>query len=284
MQRKKIRLVAIRDAGFPDSLPSMRFLLEEHGAPRKDAGAGFSPAIELFRGEPVSIMVVNHTTEPTAVHWHGIELESYFDGVPGFSGTPVRLAPIIAPQDSFEVLMTPPRSGTFMYHSHVDEPRQQRAGLAGPLIVRDRTDMNRRDDFVFFIKNARAGGFAGPEFEINGKTNPDTLVLQAGRRYRLRLIGLQVSNPNAETTVTARADSVLGNPRDTLLIQWRPLAKDAIELQQAEQTLRDARQVVTMGETYDFAFVPTKAGQLRMQVRVSVPRPRLMVRLPIRVE
>jgi FtsP/CotA-like multicopper oxidase with cupredoxin domain len=282
--RRNIRLVAIRDANFPDSLPSMRFVLEERGTPRKDAGAGFSPAIALFRGEPVSIMVVNHMTEPTAVHWHGIELDSYFDGVPGFSGAGVRRAPIIAPQDSFEVLMTPPRSGTFIYHSHVDEPRQQRAGLAGPLIVRDRTDMSTRDDLVFFIKNARAGGLTGPEFEINGKVNPDTLVLQVGRQYRLRLIGLQVSNPNAETTVTARADSVVGNPRDTLLIQWRPLAKDAIELPQAEQTLREARQVVTMGETYDFAFVPTKPGQLRMEVRVSVPRPRLMVRLPIRVE
>jgi FtsP/CotA-like multicopper oxidase with cupredoxin domain len=284
LKKRKLRLVAIRDANFPDSLPSMRFVLEEGDAPRKDAGVGFSPAITLVRGEPVSIMVVNHMTEPTAVHWHGIELESYFDGVPGFSGAGVRRAPIIAPQDSFEVLMTPPRSGTFIYHSHVDEPRQQRAGLAGPLIVRDRTDRNTRDDFTFFIKNARDGGLDGPEFEINGKANPDTLVVKVGRQYRLRVIGLQVSNPNAETTLTARADSVVGNPRDTLLVQWRPLAKDAIELPQSEQTLRDARQVVTMGETYDFEFVPVKPGQLRMEVRVSVPRPRLMVRLPIRVE
>ena len=184
----------------------------------------------------------------------------------------------------FEVVMTPPRSGTFIYHSHVDEPRQQRAGLAGPLIVRDRTDINTRDDLFFFIKNARAGGLAGPEFEINGKANPDTLVLRVGRQYRLRLIGLQVTNPNAAVTLTARPDSVVGNPRDTLLVQWRPLSKDAIELPHAEQTLRLARQEVTMGETYDFAFVPTKPGQLRMEVRVSVPRPHLMVRVPIRVE
>ena len=38
----------------------------------------------------MSIMVVNHLTEPTAVHWHGIELESYFDGVAGFSGAGAR--------------------------------------------------------------------------------------------------------------------------------------------------------------------------------------------------
>jgi FtsP/CotA-like multicopper oxidase with cupredoxin domain len=285
LNRRHLRLVAFRDPNFPDSLPSMRFVLEEQGiAPPLEAGAGFSPAIVLFRSEPVSIMVVNQLTEPTAVHWHGIELESYFDGVAGFSGTGARVAPIVAPQDSFEVLMTPPRSGTFIYHSHVDEPRQQRAGLAGPLIVRDRADTSTLDDIIVFIKNARAGALSNPEFEINGRANPDTLVLKAGREYRLRLIGLPVSNPNAAVTLTARVDSVAGNPRDTLLAQWRPLAKDAMELPKAEQAMRPARQVVTMGETYDFAFLPTKPGQLRLEVRVSVPRPRLMVRVPIRVE
>ena len=284
VQRRRLRLVAIRDAGFPDSVPSMRFVLEERGVPRLEAQAGFSPTLVLFRGEPVSIMVVNQLAEPTAVHWHGIELESYFDGVPGFSGAGTRLAPIVAPRDSFEVLMTPPRSGTFIYHSHVDEPRQHRAGLAGPLIVRDRADRNAVEDLVFFIKSARAGQLATPEFEINGQPNPDTLVLRVGRRYRLRLIGLQVSNPNAAVSLTARADNVAGNPVDTLLVQWRLVAKDAIELPQADQTLRAAREVITMGETRDFVFEPAKPGQLRMEVRVSVPRPRVMVRMPIRVE
>ena len=285
LPRRHLRLVAIRDPGFPDSLPSMRFVLEEPGAaPPLEAGAGFIPPIVLFRGEPVSIMVVNHLTEPTAVHWHGIELESYFDGVAGFSGAGARLAPLLAPRDSFQVLMTPPRAGTFIYHSHVDEPRQQRAGLAGPLIVRERADTSARDDVVVFIKSARAGELANPEFEINGQPDPDTLVLKVGRQYRLRLIGLHVTNPNATVTLTARADSVVGNPRDTLLVRWRPLGKDAIELPQAEQAMRHAQQVVTMGETYDFAFVPTQPGHLRMEVRVSVPRPRLMVRVPIRVE
>jgi FtsP/CotA-like multicopper oxidase with cupredoxin domain len=285
VQRRRLRLVAIRDINFPDSLPSMRFVLDEPGvAPVLEGSPGFSPTILLYREEPVSIMVVNQLSEPTAVHWHGIELESYFDGVPGFSGAGVRLAPMIAPRDSFEVRMTPPRAGTFIYHSHVDEPRQHRAGLAGPLIVRDRAERNPGDDLIFFIKSARAGVLANPEFEINGEANPDTLLLRVGRLYRLRLIGLQVSNLNAEVTLTTRADSVVANPPDSLLVQWRPVAKDAIELPLAEQILRPARQVVTMGETYDFTFAPVSPGQLRLEVRVSVPRRRIMVRLPIRVQ
>lgn len=282
--RRRLRLVAIRDTGFPDSLPSLRFVLDELGAPRREAGPGFSPTINLTRGEPVSIMVVNRLTEPTAVHWHGIELESYFDGVAGFSGAGRRLAPIVAPGDSFEVRMTPPRSGTFIYHSHVDEPRQHRAGLAGALIVRDPAAGDSVEDHVFFVKSARAGSQGATEFELNGEQNPDTLVLRMGRRYRLRFIGLQVTNPNAAVTLTGRRDSVSGNPRDTSLVQWRRVAKDAIEAPEAERSLRAAREVVSMGETYDFEFVPATRGDLRIEVRVSVPRPRLMVRAPIRVE
>ena len=283
--RRRLRLVAIQDAGFPDSVPSMRFVLEERGARRLEAGPGFSPTISLTRGEPVSIMVVNRLTESTAVHWHGIELESYFDGVAGFSGWGQRLAPVVPPRDSFEVRMTPPRSGTFIYHSHVDEPRQHRAGLAGALIVRERAPTDTVEDHVFVIKSARAGLLASPEFEINGKQDPDTVVLRVGRRYRLRFIGLQVTNPNAAVSLTARPDSVGGNPRrDTSIVEWRPVAKDAVELPEAERALRSARQPITMGETYDYEFIPTKRGELRIEVRVSVPRPRLMVRAPIRVE
>jgi FtsP/CotA-like multicopper oxidase with cupredoxin domain len=282
--RRRLRLVAIRDMGFPDSVPSMRFAVEERGAPRLEAGPGFSPTISLTRGEPVSITVVNRLAEPTAVHWHGIELESYFDGVAGFSGATRRLAPVVAPGDSFEVRMTPPRSGTFIYHSHVDEPRQHRAGLVGALIVRDRAPADSVEEHIFFVKSARAGLNATPEFEINGKADPDTVVLRVGRRYRFRFIGLQVTNPNATVSLTERADSAAGTRIDPSIVQWRRVAKDGRELPEAERALGPARESISMGETYDFEFVPAKRGALRIEVRVAVPMPRLMVRAPIRVE
>lgn len=39
--------------------------------------------LTLRRGEPVEITLVNHLPEATAIHWHGMELDSYFDGVHG---------------------------------------------------------------------------------------------------------------------------------------------------------------------------------------------------------
>ncbi len=284
--RRLLRLVAIRDAGFPDSLPSMRYVLEDPISSRRvEGGPGISPTIYLMRGEPVSITVLNHLQEPTAVHWHGIELESYFDGVPDFSGFGRRLAPIIVPGDSFEARFTPPRSGTFIYHSHVDEPRHHRAGLLGALIVRDAAPRDSSEDLVFVIKSARgdAGLNAGAPLEINGKTDPDTIVLQVGRPYRIRFVGMQVRFPMATAWLTARPDSSFSNLRDSLVVQWRPLAKDGADLP-AAQLPRHAEQIVSMGETYDFELVPARRGDLRLEVRNAGPQGRLLVRAPIRVE
>ena len=48
------------------------------------------------RGEPVEVDLINEMTAPTAIHWHGIELESYFDGVAGWGGTVGSTTPAIA--------------------------------------------------------------------------------------------------------------------------------------------------------------------------------------------
>jgi hypothetical protein len=47
--------------------------------------------------------------QPTSIHWHGMELESAYDGVAGWARTGSRIAALIAPGDSFIVQMTPPR-------------------------------------------------------------------------------------------------------------------------------------------------------------------------------
>jgi FtsP/CotA-like multicopper oxidase with cupredoxin domain len=279
--RRRLRLVAVRDSGFPDSLPSMRFVLEEGGR-RTTARTGFSPTIELSRGEPAAITVVNQLGEPLSVHWHGIELESYFDGVAGFAGSAGRLAPMIAASDSFEARMTPPRSGTFIYHSHVDEPRHHRAGLGGALIVRDGPPATPATEHLFFIKSAR-GSTGNSPMEINGHVNPDTVVLRVGVRYRFRFIGLSVTSPNATVYLTARPDSSLENLRDTMLVQWRPVAKDGADLPERSRALRPAQQLVSIGETYDFEFEPRTRGELRLEVR-PVSAGRLFVRVPVRVE
>jgi FtsP/CotA-like multicopper oxidase with cupredoxin domain len=282
---RKLRLIAVQDSEFPARAPSMRFLLEDPratGAPT-NARPGFSPPIIVERGKPVSIMVVNRLREPTAVHWHGIELDSYYDGVAGFGGAGTRISPIIAPSDSFEARFTPPRAGTFIYHSHVNEPIQHRAGLLGALIVVDPALGPAGDDQTFFLKSSRAGGRAVPVLDINGQANPDTVVLHVGQPARLRFISLALLNPNARVILTARADSAAALSADSLTVSWRPLAKDGADLPPDARAARPARQIIGMGETYDFEFTPTARGILRMEVRGGGPGG-LLGRVPIRVE
>jgi manganese oxidase len=262
----------------------MRFILEERGT-RVDTKRAMSPELDLVRGEPVSIMVVNHLDEPTSVHWHGIEVQdSYVDGVPGVSGQGTRLAPEIAPGDSFEAHFTPPRSGTFMYHAHMDEVREQQGGLEGAIVVRDRNASPDPDDHVFFLKGNHLYTGKYPA-EMNGMVNPDTIVIHAGRPARFRLINLATTNVVPIFALTARPDSALDLDRDTMLVNWRPVAKDGYDLPPASRAPRPASQVISIGETYDFEFTPSKKGMLRLEVRgTGQPSLPLKVRVPIRVE
>jgi FtsP/CotA-like multicopper oxidase with cupredoxin domain len=285
--RRQIRLVATKDNRFPDSVAALRYLPDGADSVEPPTSrAAISPTITLTRGEPVAINIVNHLAEPTAIHWHGIELESYFDGVAGFSGAGPRLTPIIPPGDSFEARFTPPRSGTFIYHSHADEVRQHRAGLVGALIVRDSAAGDTSGEILFIVKSARERSrFADPSpIEINGMIDPDTVVLRSGRAYRMRFIGMPVRFPSATLSLTARPDSSGRNLRDSLIVRWTPVAKDGADLPAAARVPRAAQQIVSIGETYDFEFRPERSGNLRLEVRTANPDGRLLARAPIRVE
>ena len=109
----------------------------------------------LTRGEPTAITVTNELTVPTVIHWHGIELESYYDGVAGWTGSSEHTTPAIAPGSSFVVFMTPPRAGTFIYHTHWHQSGQLVGGLYGPLIVVEPgTKFDPATDKVFIIGRA----------------------------------------------------------------------------------------------------------------------------------
>ncbi|HEX9564019.1 MAG TPA: multicopper oxidase domain-containing protein [Gemmatimonadaceae bacterium] len=63
-------------------------MLQRGSAPRADSVEIPGTPLILKQGAHVAITVINRLPEPTTVHWHGMELESYFDGVSGWSGSP----------------------------------------------------------------------------------------------------------------------------------------------------------------------------------------------------
>jgi len=223
-------------------------------------GQSVGVPLELTRGEPVSIMVHNRTPEPTTVHWHGIEIDSYYDGVAGFSGVRPEVTPVIAPSDSFEVRMTPPRAGTFTYHSHADEARQIRAGIVGAIVVSDstaRTDASR--DITVLVSTPSDSADAERAVLINGGLGPAPLELRQGTSYRLRLINMTAARP------ALHAELLM----DSTVITWRPIAQNGVELPAARRLVRTARQRISIGETLDVEFFPTRAAEYRLHLRAG---------------
>lgn len=212
------------------------------------------PPLILTRGEPTEIQVVNRMAQATAVHWHGLELESYFDGVPGWTGDDRRTTPLIVPGDSFLVRLAPPRVGTYIYHAHVDEVRQLGGGLFGPLVVLEpgETLDPETDHFLVF-------SMAGPDLDIapivaNGGADP-VLELAAGRTHRIRIINIS-------------ADDLVGiEIRDTSgPVPWRLLAMDGADLPTAQRAEHEAELLTSPGQTVDVEIRP-RAGDLRLVVR-----------------
>jgi FtsP/CotA-like multicopper oxidase with cupredoxin domain len=254
------------------------YALHEGGAePPPPSGLRAAPTLDLVRGQAVRITVVNRLPDPTAVHWHGIELESYFDGVPGFSGAGRRVTPLIAPGDSFVVRFTPPRAGTFIYHTHADEVRQQFAGLAGALVVREPGAARDPPTDVPVLLTEALDSLGRPSAVlVNGDSTPEPLHMRVGATYRLRFIQMGVSR------------SVLWVElwRDGTEATWRPVAKDGAELPAAAPAVSLAQVRLGIGETYDVEFTPQAAGDLRLEVRTGLPRPQptvVLTTLPIRV-
>jgi FtsP/CotA-like multicopper oxidase with cupredoxin domain len=258
--RRRLRLVVRTDSGGTAAEPAFGYVLQQDAAaPPRETGLLPGPTITVHRGEPVSIMVVNQLAEPTSVHWHGIELESYFDGVPGFSGRSSQLSPVIEPRDSFEVRFTPPRSGTFIYHTHAHEPRQLRAGLSGALLVLEPSQTyDPATDVPVLITIPRNAVDFGRVL-INGSLLPPPLDWKVGVTYRLRVINIHP----VRTSLSAFLVS------DSSRMTWRAIAKDGITLGAGDATDRRAQQQVSVGETYDFEFTPRAARDLRIEVRAA---------------
>jgi manganese oxidase len=221
--------------------------------PAPDSVQSPGATIVLTRGEPTSLWVINRTDEPTQVHWHGLEIESPFDGVVGVGGMRERPTPAIMPADSFEVRVTPPRSGSYMYHTHLNEIRQMSRGLWGGLLVLDPGQTWDPDrDRLFQIGE-------GPDFEpvLNGTRKPDSLRLMAGEPYRFRLMNISMGGPALEFWLMRNGAPVL----------WRPVAKDGHDLPSWQSENRRAKQPVSIGETMDAEVTLREAGEYTLEVR-----------------
>jgi FtsP/CotA-like multicopper oxidase with cupredoxin domain len=249
----RLRLVALETLN--DDGTTVRGFSLGGGAPAATATPTVpGPPLLLTRGETTEITVVNQLSEPTTIHWHGLELESVYDGVAGWSRTGTRVAPLVAPGDSFAVRITPPRSGTFIYHTHMDETDQLAQGMIGPfLVLEPGAEYDPEHDRVFVIGGQTDGDYP---VTINGKLEPPPTTFSVGEQYRLRFINI-TRGANVDIALTKN-----GSP-----VHWRAVAKDGADLPEALLLEGDADIRTNTGETFDFLWTPTEPGEAALSVR-----------------
>jgi len=85
------------------------------------------PLLRFREGEKLTLRVKNMLEEDTSIHWHGLLVPFYMDGVPGVS------FPGIKPGETFTYEYSVPQSGTYWYHSH--SGLQEQSGHYGPIII-----------------------------------------------------------------------------------------------------------------------------------------------------
>ena len=250
-KERELTLIVQEKKNYYDTLNGKGFILRE-GNVSTDINASIpGPPIILERGKSVSIKIINRLKEATSIHWHGLEIESYFDGVAGWGNRGKELAPLVMPGDSFIVHMTPPRAGTFIYHTHMHS-FQLFEGMYGAFIVTEPGEKyNSTTDKIFLFSQGTPDEGYNTFLFLNGKTKADTMTLKRGVNYRFRIINITPDAP--ELTV-----SVLQNNKPA---NWRILAKDGADFPAQLQLNRSAsNQSVSIGQTLDFEFNAAKAG------------------------
>ncbi len=85
------------------------------------------PVLTFKQGQYAVIYITNQLKEETSVHWHGLLLPSFQDGVPYLNTPPIK------PGETFKFEFPIRQSGTYWYHSHTG--LQEQRGVYGAIVI-----------------------------------------------------------------------------------------------------------------------------------------------------
>ncbi|MGC1872465.1 MAG: multicopper oxidase family protein [Acidobacteriaceae bacterium] len=195
------------------------------------------PLIRVREGAAVTIDVVNHTTIPEIVHWHGLHIPSLADGA-SQEGSP--MAP---PRGGVaRSVFTARPAGTRWYHSHIYAghhlERATFSGEFGFFIIDPVSDPARYDQEVLLALHDWDGYIGGAadgyqqvmykHATINGRMlgDGDPIRVRKGERALFRIVNSSatlihtLAFPGHQFLVTALDGNPVPNPRrvDTLVL------------------------------------------------------------------
>ncbi|MCJ7465830.1 MAG: multicopper oxidase domain-containing protein, partial [Maribacter sp.] len=85
------------------------------------------PTLEFTEGEYAVIHVMNKMDVETSIHWHGIIIPNFYDGVPYLTTPP------LTPGTTFTYEFPIKQTGTYWYHSHT--MLQEQSGVFGSIVI-----------------------------------------------------------------------------------------------------------------------------------------------------
>jgi FtsP/CotA-like multicopper oxidase with cupredoxin domain len=154
------------------------------------------PMIEAHVGDVVEIRLTNRLSEPTAIHWHGLQIPAAMDG------TEMVQRPVM-PGQTFTYRFKVPDAGTFWYHPHMNETVQLERGLYGVFVVRGPNEPQLDVERVLVLDDVQLDskgqikppgwwleshdGREGNVRLVNGKQEPE-LTIAAGQVERWRIV------------------------------------------------------------------------------------------------
>ncbi|OGG15364.1 hypothetical protein A3D77_07530 [Candidatus Gottesmanbacteria bacterium RIFCSPHIGHO2_02_FULL_39_11] len=218
------------------------------------------PLIRVTEGDKVKILVKNNLSEPTTIHWHGIQVPNNMDGIPDETQKP------IAPTETFTYEFIAKPAGTYWYHSHYDSDKQISVGLSGAFIIEPKGGLASKPDIdkILMLNEWRviddqtyaampATGMDGNFFTINGKAFPETetLNVKIGQKVRLRFIG----------------SGQMIHPMHLHGFPFKIVATDGNDVLESAQWIKDTVSVAP-GERYDVEFTPDRPGKWMLHCHI----------------
>ena len=217
------------------------------------------PVLVFHQNQQADITVHNGLPRPTAVHWHGLELDAWADGVPRWSASDGRMSPVIQPGESFTYRLSFLRPGTFIYHSHLNDIDQLTGGLYGALVVLppEATLDPARDHVRVWGWNDPAGSeFA--HMDLNGRRVLAPARARVGETHRFRLV--HIAPAGMITAWITRGEEAI-----PIVLK----AKDGADLPVSQQVAVDRLARIGVGETADFLWVPSEPGTYQLRIGYS---------------
>ncbi|SDS03104.1 hypothetical protein SAMN04487764_1283 [Gillisia sp. Hel1_33_143] len=104
------------------------------------------PSLNFQEGEYAVILVTNNMSVETSVHWHGMLLPNFYDGVPYVSTPPIK------PGETMRYEFAIKQSGTYWYHSHT--MLQEQSGVYGSIVIQPKEETLKYDkDLVLLLSD-----------------------------------------------------------------------------------------------------------------------------------